>query len=417
MNGSMWTGGQYSLYRALLGSYLIVHFLQLLPWASELFSAQGMISASVLSPLINAFPNILGFYDAPWFVIFLVLSAAVASFFFLLGYKDKWAAIWVWFVLACLFGRNPLIANPALPYLGWMLLAHLFIPSAPYGSLAAVGRTNPAGRWSMPQSVFVAAWAVMALTYTYSGYTKLLSPSWLAGDTLSLVLQNPLARDYFLRDLFLLLPDSVLGFITHAILWIEYLFLPLVFVPFLKRFMWEAMFVVQLGFLFLLNFPDLTIVMLLFHLLTYDPAWARGKKSKTKETIFYDGSCGLCHRVVRFALSEDKAQRFNFSTIGGEYFNSVFDRSIQDALPDSFILLNDRGDYSVEGEAVIELMLKLGGFWAVAGKLLNWLPINITNKLYRFIGTRRYRLFATPETVCPIISDKRDNSELMSRFC
>lgn len=416
MNGSMWTGGQYSVYRALLGSYLIVHFLQLLPWVAELFSSQGMVSDSVMSPLITAFPNILGFYDAPWFVMSLVISAVFASCLFLIGYKDKWAAIWVWFVLACLFGRNPLIANPALPYLGWMLLAHLFIPSAPYGSAAAIGRMNPAGTWRMPQSVFVAAWAIMALTYTYSGYTKLLSPSWLAGDTLNLVLQNPLARDYFLRDLFLLLPDSVLGFITHAILWIEYLFLPLIFVPSLRRFMWEAMFVVQLGFLFLLNFPDLTVVMLLFHLLTYDPAWRRAKTAKTAETIFYDGNCGLCHRVVRFVLSEDKEQRFNFSTIGSDYFNTVFDHTTQETLPDSFILLNGRGDFKVEGAAVIELLVKLGGLWAVVGKLLNRLPISTTNKLYRFIGARRYRLFEAPATACPIISDKHERSALMSRF-
>ncbi len=417
MKGSMWTGGQYSLYRALLGGYLMVHFLHLLPWAAELFSTEGMISDSSFSPIINAFPNILGFYDAPWFVLSLVISAAAASLSFLVGYKDKWAAVWIWFVLACLFGRNPLIANPALPYLGWMLLAHLFIPSSPYGSVSAIGRASPAGSWRMPQSVFVAAWLVMALTYTYSGYTKLLSPSWLAGDTLSLVLQNPLARDYFLRDLFLLLPDSVLGFITHGILWVEYLFLPLIIVPFFRRFMWKAMFVVQLGFLFLLNFPDLTVVMLLFHLLTYDPAWNRSKKPVSAETIFYDGECGLCHRVVRLVLSEDRVQRFNFSTIGSEYFNAVFDQPTQQALPDSFILLNDKGEHSVEGPAVVQLLLKLGGLWAVLGGLLNRLPIKLVNKAYRFIGARRYRLFATPKTTCPIVWDKHERTVLMSRFC
>ena len=157
--------------------------------------------------------------------------------------------------------------------------------------------------------------------------------------------------------------------------------------------------------------------MLLFHLLTYDPAWKRAKTAKATEVIFYDGSCGLCHRVVRFVLSEDKAQRFHFSTIGSDYFNAVFDSATQDTLPDSFILLNDKGDYKVEGAAVIELLVKLGGLWAVVGKLLNWLPIKMTNTLYRFIGARRYRLFETPENVCPIISDKRENSAIMSRFC
>jgi hypothetical protein len=28
-----WTGGQYSLFRAVFGIYLLVHFAQLTPWA------------------------------------------------------------------------------------------------------------------------------------------------------------------------------------------------------------------------------------------------------------------------------------------------------------------------------------------------------------------------------------------------
>lgn len=33
MNG--WTGGQYSLYRAISGVYLLIHFVALLPWFAE----------------------------------------------------------------------------------------------------------------------------------------------------------------------------------------------------------------------------------------------------------------------------------------------------------------------------------------------------------------------------------------------
>ncbi len=416
MKGFFWTGGQYSLYRVLLGGYLLVHFLYLLPWVPELFSTQGMVSQAALSPLINAFPNILGLYDAPWFVAGVVVSAAVASLLFLLGYIDKWAAVWIWYVLACLFGRNPLIANPALPYLGWMLLAHLFIPSAPYGSVAARGRSNPAGQWGMPRTVFIAAWIVMALTYTYSGYTKLLSPSWLSGETVSLVLQNPLARDYFVRELFLALPDGVLAWITHAILWIEYLFLPLIMIPFFRRFMWEAMLVVQLGFLVLLNFPDLTIVMLLFHLLTFDPAWLRTKTTGKEEILFYDGNCGLCHRVVRFVLSEDRAQRFVFSAIGSDRFNEIFDHKAQAQLPDSFILLDDRGHYKTEGQAVTALLLKLGGLWYLIGKLCSLVPDPMMNRLYRLVGDHRYHWFKPPVSSCPVVWEANDRSLLQSRF-
>src|SRR5215468_6604128 len=47
------------------------------------------------------------------------------------------AALLLWYLSACLFGRNPLISNPALPFIGWLLLLHTLLPKAPYGSLTA----------------------------------------------------------------------------------------------------------------------------------------------------------------------------------------------------------------------------------------------------------------------------------------
>ena len=124
-----WTGGQYSIFRILLGAYLFVHFVHLAPWAWELFSSEGMLPDARQSPLFGVFANIFRLADTPGFVVAVVIAAAAASLLFLAGVADKWAAFFLWLVLASLFGRNPLIANPSLPYVGWMLLAHLFIPS------------------------------------------------------------------------------------------------------------------------------------------------------------------------------------------------------------------------------------------------------------------------------------------------
>ena len=63
------------------------------------------------------------------------------------------------------------------------------------------------------------------------------------------------------------------------------------------------MLLVQFGFLLLLSFPDLTIPMLLFHLLLFDPAWLP-RRPLHGATLHYDGECGICHAAVRFALAE-----------------------------------------------------------------------------------------------------------------
>ena len=62
---STWTGGQYSVYRALLGAFLVVHFAVLLPYGSEVFGAGGTLSTAGLSPYIGVLPNPLAWFDSP----------------------------------------------------------------------------------------------------------------------------------------------------------------------------------------------------------------------------------------------------------------------------------------------------------------------------------------------------------------
>lgn len=406
-----WTGGQYSFFRALLGLYLVIHFMDLLPWAAEVFSSQGMLADGSLSPLIHLFPNIFLLNDAPLFVQGVIVSGMAAAFFFMMGHKDKMAALWALYVLACLFGRNPLIANPALPYLGFMLLAHVFIPSAAYGSYAARGRADLSGGWVMPKDVFTAAWIVLALSYTYSGYTKLLSPSWVAGENINYVLSNPLARDYFLRDLLLWLPPVFLKVLTWSVLYIELLFAPLALIPRLRPFLWGLMALIQMGFACLLNFFDLTAVMLLFHLFTFDPAWIKGKVVTGKPVLFYDGQCGLCHAVVRFLLAEDKAGQISLSPLQGKAFSQKIPESQRKGLPDSIVLKLEDGSLHIKSSAVAILLFSLGGLWRPLGHFLWMVPRSWRDFGYSSVGNIRKKLFKTPEGLCPIVSP-----ELRSRF-
>lgn len=385
-----WTGGQYSVFRILLGTYLFVHFVQLVPWGAEVFSNQGMLAQAAASPLFNLFPSVLHFSDAPWAVNGLLIGAALAAVFFAAGQYDRAAAAFMWYALACLFTRNPLIQNPALPYLGWMLLAHAFIPAAPFGAWTARGRADPDGRWRLPQPILVAAWVVLALSYSYSGWTKLFSPSWVAGETVAYVLQNPLARDHALRAVFLSLPDWLLHALTWSILYVELLFAPLVLVRRLRPILWGLMLAVQVGFLFLLNFADLTVPMLLFHLLTFDPAWVKGTKARLPETICYDGQCGLCHRVVRFVLAEDRSSCFRFSPVEGDDF-----------------LVTDNVSFTLfKSDAYVHILRRLGGLWGVLGFVLAAVPKRLRDFAYDYIGRHRRRLFKQPEAVCPIVAPR-----------
>jgi predicted DCC family thiol-disulfide oxidoreductase YuxK len=382
---------------------LTVHFLHLTPWAAEVFSSTGMLPTASLSPLTRVFPNILLLIDAPAFVTLLCICAAMASVALAFGQHDRLATLFVWYVLACFFGRNPLIQNPSLPYLGWMLLFHACLPSAPYGSWAARGRSDPSGSWHMPGSLFTAAWIVMAASYSYSGYTKLFSPSWVSGDTITAVLKNPLARDWFMRDAFLALPPQVLNAVTWFILYVELFFAPLCLWSRARPWMWLAMLIVQCGFLALLSFPDLTFAMLLFHLLTFDPAWQK-PRSLQGTIVYYDGNCTLCHGVVRFLMAEDQSGGLRFSPLQGSHFAGTISPELRAEMPISLVVSTLDRRLRFEDDAMLHLLAELGGLWRIIATLSRAIPKAARVHAYHAIGRRRIKVFGSSTQTCPLLA-------------
>ena len=268
-----WTGVRYGRFRLVLGAYLAVHFAHLAPWAAELFSSRGVLPDGRTSPFIHLFPNVLALADGPAFVTVLVAAAAVLAVLLALGVADRVGAVVLAYVLACLYGRNPLIANPSLPYVGWLLLAHATLRPLPAG--VGLWRGEPAGGYQVSRPMQAAAWIVLAAGYSFSGYTKLVSPSWLDGSAVARVLASPLARPGWLRDALLALPAGALHVASWAALALELTFLPLAVLPRLRRWLWAAMLGMHVTLIALVAFADLSFGMVVFHLFVADPAWWR----------------------------------------------------------------------------------------------------------------------------------------------
>ncbi len=403
------TGAAYSLFRCLLGSYLAIHFLHLLPWVVELFSDQGLLNQTSSSPLMNIVPNVLAYCDSPFMVVSLCTFGFIASICFALGQKDKIASVVIAVILSWFFQRNPLIANPSLPLVGWMLIFHVFTPAHPCWSLSSQ-KHGINFSWRLPNHLWMAAWIVLSFAYSYSGYTKLLSSSWLQGDAVQYVLNNPLARDHLLREWLLLLPSVFLKLLTWGILYVELLFAPLALFRKLRPIMWTMMLIVQIGFLIFLNFADLTFPMLLIHFLTFDPNWVKPKTRK-KFIIYYDGHCGLCHNVVKFVLSEDQYGDFKFKPLQDSQKALNIATVGSDNTLTTFVLEDANKNFYTESDAVAKIMLELGGVWSVIGLVIDKFPNRMTNLIYRMIGRNRRLFFKKPEQFCPVVP-----SHLSKRF-
>lgn len=393
MNNS-WTFGQYSVFRAIFGLYLTIHFLNLFPWASELFSSEGMLPSGSLSPLFHLFPSILLINDSSTAVHLLLMAGFVSSILLTIGKFDRYAAIVCWYVLTALFDRNPLIANPSLPYVGWLLLATACLPDH-----SRLGHS-----WRMPKGVFLAAWIAMAVGYSYSGYMKLTSPSWIDGSAIRHVLNNPLAHANFVTTQLLALPSSLIQFLTWSALLSELLFAPLSLFSRLRPWMWLTLLSMHIGLLMVIRFPDLSFGMIILHIFTFDPAWVRPKKGHALK-IFYDGSCGLCHGFVRFTLSENiNRTAFVFMPLQGKLFQELVKVRGIAPLPDSIVVYDmEKKILLYKTSAIIRVLEGLGGLWRGAAFLLNLIPLKIANLGYDFVAAVRHSLIKKPDAPCPLL--------------
>jgi predicted DCC family thiol-disulfide oxidoreductase YuxK len=151
----------------------------------------------------------------------------------------------------------------------------------------------------------------------------------------------------------------------------------------------------------------------IFALLTLaPPAWIPGKAPDTVERLYYDGHCGLCHNFIRFLLSEDPlGTKFRFSPLDSESFRSHVPESLRAGLPDSVVILTREQEILTTSEAVLHVLHRLGGYWRILAWLGTPIPKSVRDSLYTFIASIRYKLFARPEAVCPMIP-----KELRPRF-
>jgi hypothetical protein len=259
---------QFAIFRMALGVYLTVHFVQLLPYGTELFSNQGMLPNARLNLTFGILPNPLAYWDSPGCITTFLAGLTLLSVALATGICRRSAAVFLWFGWACLFNRNNLILNPSIPYVGLLLLLSALVPPGEYWSL---DRSRPG--WRFPTGVYWAAWILLAAGYTYSGGMKLLSPSWIDGTAFFHILNNPLARPGIIRDALLRVPSVWLQIATWTSLAAELIFLPMSLGLTTRKVAWLTMSGLQIAILCVVNFADLTFAMLLAHLFAFDPRW------------------------------------------------------------------------------------------------------------------------------------------------
>lgn len=256
----------FMLFRVCMGLYLFVHFLGLLPYAAELFSDAGVLRDPDLNAAQGFFAPVADVLASPFAANALVAALAGLSLAFAAGLWRRGVALALWAGWAYLLARNNGILNPGIPYIGLVLLLCVLVPKGEGRALGA----KRAGPWSMPREIMVVAWLALAAGYTFSGYTKLVSPNWFNGNAMHLMLDNPLARG---GGVIAMIPKWVFALATWGTIALELAALPMAVHPRTRKWVWLALTTMHLGVLATIGFADLTFGMLVTHLFVANPKW------------------------------------------------------------------------------------------------------------------------------------------------
>jgi len=275
---------QFFFFRIIFGLYLSWHFAALIPYAGEIFSCEGILGASGLNPFEGKWPNPFFLWGSPPFVQISLALGVVVSLLFAADKFRRSSALFLWFLHSCLFTANPLTANPSLGYVGILLLLCVVTPTK-FDRL--------------PRMIPLTAWILLAAGYSFSGFLKLGSPSWIDGSALHHLMSNPLARPGMARDLMLSLPESFLQIMTWSTLALEVLFIPLCLFRKTRFFAWSAMLLMHIGIMFTVDFADLSLGMLMVHLFTVQPSWITA--GRRRSIRFYQAITAIAQRrkVIR----------------------------------------------------------------------------------------------------------------------
>lgn len=113
-----------------------------------------------------------------------------------------------------------------------------------------------------------------------------------------------------------------------------------------------------------------------------------------KHLIFYDGSCGFCHRAVRFLLHRDAEGLFLFAPLQGKTAAEFLPQWPSAVLELETLVLweKDQELLLFYGKAVFRIFWLLGGKWKLFG-FFYFLPAFFYDWAYRLFAKYRKKIF------------------------
>lgn len=109
-----------------------------------------------------------------------------------------------------------------------------------------------------------------------------------------------------------------------------------------------------------------------------------------KNIIYFDGICGLCNSFVKLLLKIDSDLKF--ATLQGKTGQKLLNKMNFSNSDFDTVIFQKNDQIYTKSTAVFEIFKTIGGFWKIL-LIFSFLPISITDKLYRYIALKRFKIF------------------------
>jgi predicted DCC family thiol-disulfide oxidoreductase YuxK len=137
-----------------------------------------------------------------------------------------------------------------------------------------------------------------------------------------------------------------------------------------------------------------------------------GQPIPRKGIILFDGVCNLCNGFVNFLLDHDKKKFFLFGSLQSQIAQRLLAEKVEgrnllsssELILQSVVYIDEHGHYYKESQAIFQIARRLGLPYNFL-YLASFLPLVVTDTVYRWVAKNRYRFFGRQE-ICRIPTEE-----------
>ncbi|MCR9290311.1 MAG: thiol-disulfide oxidoreductase DCC family protein [Bacteroidetes bacterium] len=113
--------------------------------------------------------------------------------------------------------------------------------------------------------------------------------------------------------------------------------------------------------------------------------------------LLFDGVCNLCNSSVQRIIQIDKDEKIKFASLQSELGQSFLKKFNLPTSNYKTMVLVEGEKYFIQSDAVLETLLKVGGFWSIF-YVFKIIPKPIRNYFYSVVSKNRYKWWGRQES-------------------